>query len=74
MLFLKFLPVSFSKFQMTVVKNLMKKPFFFIMDLQVSYDVLVNKMAVLLKVFEIFTEIHFISLFFGIEKVLQPHF
>ena len=55
---------------MTVVKNLMKKPFFLIMDFQISYDVLVNKMTVLLKVFEIYTEWHFISLFFSIEKVL----
>ena len=58
-----------SEFQMTIVKNLMEKPSFFIIDFESSNEVLLrhknfdlqifdSQMTALLKVFEICTEIY----------------
>ena len=71
--FLIFAFSIFSKFQMTVVKYLMAKPSFFIMDFEVSYEVLLrqkyfildlhtfdNETTALLKCFEISTEMQFV--------------
>ena len=66
---------------MTIVKNLMEKPFFFIMDFQGSYAFLLrhkyfdlhtfdNEMTGLVKCFEISTEMHFVSSFFLNEKYI----
>ena len=66
---------------MTIVKNLMEKPFFFIMDFQGSYAFLLrhkyfdlhtfdNEMTGLVKCFEISTEMHFVSLVFLNEKYI----
>ena len=78
MLFLNFCLFHFSKFQMTIIKNLMEKPSFFIMDFEGSYEVLKylwssvhtfnNETTALLKFFGIFTEMHFVSLFFLNER------
>ena len=58
---------------MTIIKNLMEKPSFFIMDLERSYEVLLrhkyfcdvhtyeSERTAPLKIFEISTEIHFLS-------------
>ena len=43
MLLLNFCFFHFSKFQMTIVKNLMEKPSFFIMDFEGSYEVLLHQ-------------------------------
>ena len=42
MLFFNFCPFHISKFQMIIVKNLMEKPSFFIMDFDGSYEVLLS--------------------------------
>ena len=47
MLFLNFCPFLFYKFQMTVVKKLLKKPSVFIMDFEGSYDVVASNIFVL---------------------------
>ena len=42
MLFFNFCLFYFFKFQMTIVKNLLEKPSFFIMDFESSYEVLLR--------------------------------
>ena len=64
----------FSKFfQITIVKNFIEKPFFFIMDFGSSYEVLLHvfdlqifdyKIKSFLKMFEVCTEMYFVFLFF----------
>ena len=48
MLFWNFCIFYFSKFQMTIVKNLMEKPSVFIMDFEDSYEVLLIKSQIVL--------------------------
>ena len=72
MLFFNFYLFDFSKFQMRLVKNRMKKPFFFIMDFKGSYEVLLRHTYFwsthfwqwndgFFKIFEICMELHFVS-------------
>ena len=79
LLLFNFCLFHFSKFQMTVVKNLSEKPFFFIMDFEGSYKFYYvtnifdlhtfdNGTTVLLNFFEISTEMYFVSLFFLNER------
>ena len=76
MLFFSYCLFHFSKLQMSIVKNLMEKPSFLIIDFEGFYyvknifdlDTFDNETAALLKFFEISTEMHFISLFFLNER------
>ena len=74
MLLFNFCFFHFSIFQMTIVKNVMEKPFFFIIDIVDFYEILLRRKyfrstyfwqwdKVLLKFFEISMEMHFVSLF-----------
>ena len=79
MLFLNLYLFHFSKFQMTIVRNLMEKPSFFIMDPKVfmklyyvtnifDLQIFGNETMTLLKFFQICTEMHLVSLFFLNER------
>ena len=61
-----FLIFAFSsfRFQTTIVKNLIEKPLFFIMDFQGSYEVLLLHNYFWSTYFKISNEMHFVSLFF----------
>ena len=76
MLIFNFCLFHFSKFQMTIVKNLIENPSFFVMDFESSYKVIYvtnifdlhtsdNEITLLLKFFEISTEM---------KEILQSHF
>ena len=79
MLFFNFGLFHFPKFQITIVKNFMEKPSFFIMDFESSNEVLLrhnyfdvqifdNETTALLNIFEICTEMCFVSIFFLNER------
>ena len=68
MRFFNFCLFHFSKFQVAIVKNLIKKPYFFISHKYFDLHTFDNETTALLKVFEISTEMHFVSLFFLNER------
>ena len=68
MQFFNFCLFHFSKFQVAIVKNLIKKPYFFISHKYFDLHTFDNETTALLKVFEISTEMHFVSLFFLNER------
>ena len=84
MLFFNFCCFHFSKFQMSIVKNLMEKPSFFIMHFEGSYEVLLHHKFFwsthfwqwndrpFKNFFEIFTEIH--PIFLKWKKYYNPIF
>ena len=82
-LFFSFSLIHFSKFQMTVVKNFMDKSYFFCTGFQrLLRSSAASQIFLILFwqkndgafIFEIYTEMHFVSLFFLSKRNIEPSF